>query len=352
VNFGRVVQDAPFGIIGIANNIDPLISSFQSLKASTGSTGAALKSLFSALAGPAGIAIGVSAVTSALIAFGPQIKNFITGFGSASKISKEAREEIAKLAEDAAKELVTFGKLAGFIADASRPLNERKMAIAELRKQYGPYLKSLTDEEILIGRTTAAYDAAIESILRKATIKGLEKEIEKEVALAAEKILTIQKESLLNEQKKNQELKKEKANTNAAAMAQADAYVKAAKSGRVIGEVTAEVVKNQQLANQALENAPDKAITRIKNQLMEAVQPLLKLTKGYEDLGIKGGGGIKILSDEPKDLTAAQKESSNLLFSDIPKRQANLEVLKATTEEVIKANAAQKERNRLQALAQ
>ena len=28
VNFGRVVQDAPFGLIGIANNIDPLVASF------------------------------------------------------------------------------------------------------------------------------------------------------------------------------------------------------------------------------------------------------------------------------------------------------------------------------------
>ena len=38
-NFSRVVQDAPFGIIGVANNIDPLIQSFTALKASTGSTG-------------------------------------------------------------------------------------------------------------------------------------------------------------------------------------------------------------------------------------------------------------------------------------------------------------------------
>jgi hypothetical protein len=351
VNFGRVVQDAPFGIIGIANNIDPLISSFQSLKASTGSTGGALKSLFAGLAGPAGIAIAVSAVTSALVAFGPQIKEFITGFGSASKITKEAREEITKLAEEAAKELVTFGKLAGFIADASRPLNERKMAIAELRKQYGPYLKNLTDEEILIGRTKAAYDAAIESILRKATIKGLEKEIEKEVALAAEKILTIQKESLLNEQKKNQELKKGEANTKNAAMAQADAYVEAAKSGRVVGEVTAEVVKNQQLANQALENAPDKAITRIKNQLMESVQPLLKLTESYKDLGIKGGGGLKIIEDSTKDINEATKQSSVLLDAELPKREANLTVQRATTQEIENANAALRERNRLQALS-
>ena len=42
-NLGRVAQDAPFGFIGIQNNLNPLLESFQRLKATTGSTGAALK---------------------------------------------------------------------------------------------------------------------------------------------------------------------------------------------------------------------------------------------------------------------------------------------------------------------
>ena len=33
INLGRVAQDAPFGIIGIANNINPLLESFQRLRA-------------------------------------------------------------------------------------------------------------------------------------------------------------------------------------------------------------------------------------------------------------------------------------------------------------------------------
>jgi hypothetical protein len=36
-NLGRVIQDAPFGIIGITNNINPLLESFQRLKTETGS---------------------------------------------------------------------------------------------------------------------------------------------------------------------------------------------------------------------------------------------------------------------------------------------------------------------------
>lgn len=72
-NFGRVVQDAPYGLIGIANNIDPLVTSFNQLKASTGSTRAALSELISGLAGPAGFAIAISTITSLLVKFSDQL---------------------------------------------------------------------------------------------------------------------------------------------------------------------------------------------------------------------------------------------------------------------------------------
>ena len=76
-NFGRVIQDAPFGILGVANNIDPLVTSFQSLQKQTGSTTKALGAMLGSLAGPAGIGIGISIVTSLMISFGDEIFNFI-----------------------------------------------------------------------------------------------------------------------------------------------------------------------------------------------------------------------------------------------------------------------------------
>lgn len=54
-NFGRIVQDAPFGLLGISNNIDPLLNSFAQLKASTGSTALALRAMGATLLGPAGL---------------------------------------------------------------------------------------------------------------------------------------------------------------------------------------------------------------------------------------------------------------------------------------------------------
>ena len=51
-NLGRVAQDAPFGFIGIQNNLNPLLESFQRLKAESGSTGGALKALAGSIITP------------------------------------------------------------------------------------------------------------------------------------------------------------------------------------------------------------------------------------------------------------------------------------------------------------
>ena len=129
VNFGRVIQDAPFGIIGIANNIDPLLSSFQSLQKQTGSAGSAFKALGASLLGPAGIAVGVSAATSALIAFGPQIGRAISGVN---------RFEQAQI-------------------DAAGKSGE---AFIQAQNKFNDYLKVVNDGTVSIGRQNAALEGA------------------------------------------------------------------------------------------------------------------------------------------------------------------------------------------------
>jgi hypothetical protein len=66
VSFGRIIQDAPFGIIGVANNITMLSEQFVSLKAQAGSTGAALTAMKAAMFGPLGLTLAISAVTTGL----------------------------------------------------------------------------------------------------------------------------------------------------------------------------------------------------------------------------------------------------------------------------------------------
>jgi tetrahydromethanopterin S-methyltransferase subunit B len=166
VNFGRVVQDAPFGLIGIANNIDPLISSFQSLKKETGSTGAAFKGLAGALAGPAGIAIAVSAVTSAFIAFGPQIKEFLFGTKQITEEQKKQAEAMNDMVRSLSKQKEEFNAYLSIAKDVSKSDNDREAALAKLNKIIPDHIGVLTKQNIATAegaRITAVYVQALEA---------------------------------------------------------------------------------------------------------------------------------------------------------------------------------------------
>ena len=65
MQFSRIAQDAPYGIIGIGNNLTATVEAFGHLKNSTGSTGSALKAMAGSIVGSGGILLAVSLVTTA-----------------------------------------------------------------------------------------------------------------------------------------------------------------------------------------------------------------------------------------------------------------------------------------------
>jgi hypothetical protein len=191
INFGRVVQDAPFGIIGIANNIDPLIQSFTSLKASTGSAGAAFKALAGSLIGPAGIALAISTVTSLLIVFAQNKQR-------AASETKKLKEEEDVYVNTLAKEKTTLDNLFAVATSANVPLKARTEAIKELRQNYGAYLKDFSDEEILAGKAATAYQklaAALINVARAKAAEAQQIENSKKILANEEKIAQIREQA-------------------------------------------------------------------------------------------------------------------------------------------------------------
>lgn len=136
VNFNRVVQDAPFGLLGIANNIEPLLSSFQSLSKETGSGKNALKALVSAFSGPAGVIFAVSAASSALIAFGPQIEAALSGI---TKFDKGLIEGLKGGAEAAKKAQIEFGNYVSIINDSNSSAERQKDALNDVNRALAEY---------------------------------------------------------------------------------------------------------------------------------------------------------------------------------------------------------------------
>jgi hypothetical protein len=96
-NLSRVAQDAPYGFIGIANNLNPLLESFQRLSKESGSSTQALKSMAAGLVGPAGIGLALGVVSSLAVTYSDEISAFFKG--PTDKL-KTFREELNKLNQD------------------------------------------------------------------------------------------------------------------------------------------------------------------------------------------------------------------------------------------------------------
>lgn len=104
MNLGRIVQDAPFGFLGIANNLNPALESFQRLQAESKATGTSLKdNLLGALTGGAGIGIALSVVSSLLIVFGDKL--FASG-----ETAEETAKKVDGLTQSLLKQVDVYNK--------------------------------------------------------------------------------------------------------------------------------------------------------------------------------------------------------------------------------------------------
>lgn len=94
LELGRVVQDAPYGIRGMGNNITQLASQMAFATKNAGGFVAALKQMWTAMMGPLGIVFAISAVVSILDGmYGGQKK----AEKSTEDLTKELKEQLAVL---------------------------------------------------------------------------------------------------------------------------------------------------------------------------------------------------------------------------------------------------------------
>ena len=78
LDLSRIIEDAPYGFRGIANNIPQAQLSLGRLGAAAGGAGGAIKAMMASIAGPAGILLGISLLTSAIVTFGPKLRSIFT----------------------------------------------------------------------------------------------------------------------------------------------------------------------------------------------------------------------------------------------------------------------------------
>jgi hypothetical protein len=144
VNVSRVAQDAPYGFIGIANNLNPLLESFQRLQQTTGSAGSALKEMAKGLMGPAGIGLALGVVSSLIVAFGPKIAKFINGTTEASEAQDKFRESLDKARASASESGIKLLAYIRVAEDATNTDARRKEALNAVRSELGKVNASYT----------------------------------------------------------------------------------------------------------------------------------------------------------------------------------------------------------------
>lgn len=158
----RVIQDLPYGFNAISNNLTQLVPA----------------------AGAAGLAFSglVTAITFAQI-----------GFGSWTRGLNDAKKANDEFGESAAKEYIKFRELGIAVSDVTKTMGERKDIISQMKSEYGPYLKGLSDEDILSGRIADSYDRLLTSLRAKVALQAAE-----------ERLIPIIKEQLVISEKLNQ----------------------------------------------------------------------------------------------------------------------------------------------------
>ena len=197
-NFGRVLQDLPYGFNGVANNLTQLVPS-------VGMLGLAFSGL-------------VSAITFAQVGTGAWTRGLV----SSKKSVEDLEKAMDGFRESAAKEIVQFKQLTSVAANANLPLVQRKQAVDQLQKEYPAYLGNMSQEDILAGKLGNAYDEITKALKAKIALQALE---EKVIPIIKDQLKV--QEDLLNAQKAVQAV----AGLTAKDFAEADKF--ASSTGRI-----------------------------------------------------------------------------------------------------------------------
>ena len=197
-NLGRVASDAPFGFIAIANNIEPLVQSLQSLGKTSGGIGGTLKALGASLIGPGGLLLGFSLVSSAITVavqkygslgnainaiFGRQdalVKQTADAAKSYEKFNQQLKESSdiqASASGSAQGEISRVNALAAIVQDQTKSYNERNQALKDLQSISKTYFGNIDIEKGKLGELTTAVSNYTQATIQSAITKGFEGEI-------------------------------------------------------------------------------------------------------------------------------------------------------------------------------
>lgn len=182
-NFALIIQDLPYGLRGIQNNLPALA------------------------AGMGGVYLAVSAVVAILTA----LDMGLISFGNKVKLSTDFNKEYAS---SLAEQKVKLDSLYGVATNVNRSMEDRVTAAKKLKEEYPKLLSNFSAEEIAAGKATTAYNKLSEAVVKYAKAEAAQtaikeivtKQIENDLKIA--KLTTDQKDANLSADKKQIDIDK------------------------------------------------------------------------------------------------------------------------------------------------
>jgi hypothetical protein len=285
VNVSRVAQDAPYGFIGIANNLNPLLESFQSLKQTTGSASSALKEMAKGLMGPAGIGLALGVVSSLIVAFGPKIAKFINGTDAASEAQDKFKESLDKARASASESGIKLQAYINIAEDASiaddKRANALKFVISELGKVNSAYAATI--------KTTDQARAAVDLYTQALVAQAITSRYVDEIADKTIRLADVNKQAIAAAVEYNKTIERSKTMTNGfvdASVTQA-ATINASKNAYVGAANEAVNLNNSlqdlyQSLNDVLKGAAVNPFNTVTNGAKDLDKTILDVTKNYK----------------------------------------------------------------------
>lgn len=345
IDFARVIQDAPFGIIGYGNNLQQLAQSFSALGQAGDSGITKLKLAISGIFSSGNLLIlGVSALTTALTVLSQK------GFFDSEKAAKSLNDQLKeyqdtlgsidkatlKGLQNSESEIQKFKNLTSQAENLNVSDKNRLAAVNELQKKYPEYLGNLTKEEILTGNVGDSYDALTKQIIANAKAKAFSDEI----TLNSTNLRALEKQQL---DTANQILAKRVELENAK-------RVSTQSGQKVAGQLAAtdlnlagiqsqlnDLIQTQiksideankiKQTNLELDGLINKELQNGADLTSKSTEENKKLTRSYEDL-----------SKITQSLTFASLERGGSFFEDVEKQLTSLESGVATTRGIYQEN--------------
>lgn len=175
MQFSRIAQDAPYGIIGIGNNITATAEAFTHLSKTSGGAGNALKAVASSLMGTGGILLAVSLVTTGLTLLSQSGLTMGDVFDKLTGNNKEYAKSLTEVKEGtnsavaaAGGEIASLRALASVAQNVSLSQRERLDAVKQLQSQYPGYFSNMSKEKIMNGDLVGVINEVTKALLAKA----------------------------------------------------------------------------------------------------------------------------------------------------------------------------------------